>query len=240
MLYSQRVIAHRGASGYAPENTMASFEKALAMGATCVEFDVMLSEDGQPFVIHDTSLRRTTNGKGDVGLSSAAYISSLDAGTWFSEEYSGETVPRFQDLLLWLAQHPTMQANIEIKPYPGQLEQTTDIILSAIKQYWPSTKALPLVSSFEYEALERCISVAPAIPRGFLMHYWDKDWLAKATAIQAYSIHCNHRLLSMARVSAMHEAGHMVLAYTVNKKSIGEKLFAMGVDAVFTNYPDYF
>ena len=111
-----KLIGHRGACAYAPENPIASFNKAQSLGCRFIEFDVMCSQDGEPFVFHDETLKRTSNGKGDLGLSSADYIQSLDAGSWFSKTFAGEKIPHFKEVLQWLIGN-NMQANIEIKPY---------------------------------------------------------------------------------------------------------------------------
>ncbi|RUR12045.1 glycerophosphodiester phosphodiesterase [Legionella sp. km772] len=237
MLVVDKIIGHRGASAYAPENTLAAFDKALAMGCQIIEFDVMCSEDGEPFLIHDDSLKRTTNGKGDVGKVDAAYLQSLDAGSWFSKQYKGEPIPHFKEALKWLAFSP-MQANIEIKPYPGTVEQTTTAVLSALNRYWPADKPLPLLSSFEWDALVLCRSIAPEMPLGLLLHEWDEQWLAKAKQLDCYSIHFNRKILTAERVKEVKEQGYIVCAYTVNRKRLANKLFKWGVDAVFSDYPD--
>ncbi len=233
----ERVIAHRGASAYAPENTMAAFEQAKAMGCNYLEFDVMLSADSEPFVFHDETLKRTTNGRGEIGLVTAEYLQSLDAGRWFARRYREERIPHFRDVLQWL-NLANVQANIEIKPYPGTTEQTTIAVLTHINRYWPSTKPLPLVSSFDRSALTLCRSLAPEMPLGLLLDVWDNDWLAKAKELQCYSVHCDKRSLNTARVRQIKEQGYMLFVYTVNRRRLARKLFAWGVDAVFSDYPD--
>lgn len=237
MLVVNKVIGHRGASGYAPENTIASFNKALSLGCRFIEFDVMCSADGEPFIIHDDSLKRTTNGRGDVGLVEAAYLQSLDAGSWFSRQFKGEHIPHFKDALKWLS-FSDVQANIEIKPYTGAVEQTTVAVLSHIHRYWPQSKSLPLVSSFEWEALVLCRSIAPEMPLGLLLHEWDDQWLQKAKQLDCYSIHFNRKILTAERVRAVKEQGYVVCAYTVNRKRLAKKLYDWGVDAIFSDYPD--
>ena len=237
MLVIEKVIGHRGASAYAPENTIASFDKALSLGCHFIEFDVMCSSDGEPFIIHDDSLKRTTNGKGDVGLVDAAYLQSLDAGSWFSRQYKGEHIPHFKDALKWLS-FSGVQANIEIKPYKGAVEQTTVAVLSHIHRYWPQGKDLPLVSSFEWDALVLCRSIAPEMPLGLLLHEWDNDWLQKAKQLECYSIHFNRKILTAERVKAVKDQGYQVCAYTVNRKRLANKLYDWGVDAIFSDYPD--
>lgn len=216
---------------------MASFNQALSLGCKMIEFDVMCSADGVPFVIHDDKLKRTTNGKGEVGLVDAAYLEGLDAGSWFSKRFKGEHIPRFKEVLNWLATSP-MQANIEIKPYLKATEQTTVAVLSHIHQYWPHDKDLPLVSSFDFEALNLCRSIAPEMPLGLLLHDWDERWHEKAKQLQCYSVHLNRKILNAARVQAIKEQDYKVCAYTVNRRRLAKKLFSWGVDAIFSDYPD--
>lgn len=236
-MFPDKIIGHRGACAYAPENTIASFDKALAMGCRFIEFDVMCSADGEPFVIHDESLKRTTNGKGEVGKVDAAYLQSLDAGSWFSRRFKGEPIPHFKEALKWLS-FSSMQANIEIKPFPGTVEQTATAVLSTINRYWPADKSLPLVSSFEWDALVLCRSLAPEMPLGLLLHEWDEHWLHKAKQLECYSVHLNRKILTAARVKEVKDQGYVVCAYTVNRKHLANKLFQWGVDAVFSDYPD--
>jgi glycerophosphoryl diester phosphodiesterase len=232
-----QLIAHRGASAYAPENTMAAFNQAHQMGARWVEFDVMLSADGLPFVFHDDKLKRTTNGRGEFGKVSADYIRSLDAGSWFSKRFQGERIPSFSTVLQWLCDHQ-MQANIEIKPFPGMVEQTTVAVLAHLNQYWPHDRALPLVSSFELEALTLCRSLSPEIPLGYLLHEWQNDWLKTAQNLQCYAVHLNAAIATPARIDAIKAEGYKVLVYTVNQPRRAQKFLAYGVDAIFTDYPD--
>ncbi|KTD57410.1 glycerophosphodiester phosphodiesterase [Legionella shakespearei] len=237
MFVVDKVIGHRGASAYAPENTLAAFDKAFSLGCRVIEFDVMCTADGEPFIIHDDSLKRTTNGKGEVGQVDAAYLQSLDAGSWFSRQFKGEKIPHFKEALKWLS-FSDMQANIEIKPYPGTVEQTTVAVLSHIHRYWPQGKELPLVSSFELEALLLCRSIAPEMPLGLLLHEWDNNWLQKAKQLECYSVHFNRKILTAERVKEVKAQGYFVCSYTVNRKRLANKLLSWGVDAVFSDYPD--
>ncbi len=237
MLVVERVIAHRGASAYAPENTLAAFDKALALGSRFIEFDVMCSADGVPFIIHDDSLKRTTTGKGEVGKVDAAYLESLDAGSWFSKQFKGQKIPSFKDVLKWLT-FSQVQANIEIKPFPGAEEQTTTAVLSELHRYWPHEKPLPLISSFSWDVLNLCRSIAPEMPLGLLLHHWEDEWLQKAKQLECYSININRRILTEARAKAIKNEGYVLCSYTVNRKRLANKLFSWGVDAVFSDYPD--
>ncbi len=216
---------------------MAAFDKALAMGCQFVEFDVMCNAEGKAYVFHDEKLKRTSDGRGLFSLASSEYLDSLDAGKWFSRRFKGEKIPRFSELLQWLS-FSDVQANIEIKPCEGTTEQTTICILSEINRYWPQKKPLPLVSSFDWQALSLCRSITPEIPMGLLMDEWDEEGLKLAKQLNCISIHLNRRILNEERVTAMKEQGFLVCAYTVNRKRQAKKLFSWGVDAVFSDYPD--
>jgi glycerophosphoryl diester phosphodiesterase len=231
------VIGHRGASAYAPENTIAAFDKALALGCNFIEFDVMLSRDGEPFVFHDEILERTTNGVGGVGLVDASYLDSLDAGRWFSKLFYGEKIPHFKTSLIWLIKN-NMNANIEIKPYPGTSEQTTVAVLDYLNRFWPKDKPLPLLSSFDLTALTRCHEMGPQIPLGLLLDTWDDNWLRKALALTCYSIHINELALDLIRIQEIKSQGYKLYVYTVNCKERAKALLQWGVDAVFSDYPD--
>lgn len=237
LLNHNKLIAHRGASAYAPENTFAAFERALDFGIKAIEFDVMLSSDNQAFVFHDNSLKRTSNGKGKIGLVSGGYLQTLDAGSWFSSRFSGEKIPLFEDVLNWALIHDVF-LNIEIKPYPGTVEQTTITVLSLINQYWPHNKPLPLVSCFEKDALSLCRTISPEQPLGYLIDDWDLSCLEQAKALNCYSIHINYQVLTKKRIDQIKEAGFHLLAYTVNKQGMARKLLDCGVDAIFSDYPD--
>ncbi|WP_419418764.1 glycerophosphodiester phosphodiesterase [Legionella sp. D16C41] len=237
MAKSYTVIGHRGASAYAPENTFAAFNKALALGCHFIEFDVMLSSDNEPFIIHDEVLERTTNGQGGVGLVTAAYLKSLDAGLWFSKQFHHEGIPHFRDVLIWLYEND-VHANIEIKPYPGTSEQTATVILDYLKRFWPQNKSLPLVSSFDFSVLTICCNKAPHIPLGLLLDAWDDQWLDKAQALNCFSIHINELSLTKERVQTIKENSYQLYVYTVNGKERAKELLHWGVDAVFSDYPD--
>ena len=233
----ERLIGHRGAAAYAPENTMVSFDKACALGCHFVEFDVMLSADGQAFVFHDETLKRTTNGRGEFGLVTAEYLRSLDAGGWFAKKFRGEKIPSLLDTIQWLTASG-VHANIEIKPYPGTTEQTVIAVLTHINRYWPQDKKLPLISSFDLDALTLCRSISPEIPLGLLLDTWQDNWLQLVRDLHCFSVHLSRRAVTEKRVIAIKQQGYVVYVYTVNRKRQANKLLNWGVDAVFSDYPD--
>lgn len=238
-MFEKKYIAHRGASAYAPENTMAAFEKAVKMGATWIEMDVMLSHDGEPFVFHDDQLERTTNGRGAFGEVDSTYIKTLDAGGWFSDNFEHEPVPTLKTVLTWIASCD-VNVNIEIKPFPGFSQETTMATLQAIHRYWPSYEDRVLISSFNVEALRLCRQFEPEMKMGLLLNKWQDDSLACAKELGCVSVHLNKKIALPARIRALIEAGFKVCVFTVNRRREAVKFLAMGVDAVFTNYPDIF
>lgn len=231
------LIAHRGASAYAPENTLTAFNKAYHLGCDWIEVDVTLSADGEPFIFHDERLNRTSNGKGKIWKASAETLKNLDAGLWFAPQFKGEKIPHLLDLIHFLAS-TSMQVNLELKPYVGQGAHTALVVLDYLRQYWPSSKPLPLLSSFDKEALETCHAQAFEFPRGLLCHRWKKVILAEAKALSCASIHLNKNILNPARIEAIKSAGYPLFAYTVNDKKEAEYLFQQGVDAIFSDYAD--
>jgi len=232
-----RLIGHRGACAYAPENTIASFEKARDLGCHVIVFDVMLSVEGEAFVFHDETLKRTTNGYGEFGLATTDYLQTLDAGSWFSENFRAEKIPTLRDTLDWLVAS-NMQANIEIKPFPGTTAKTATAVLSHLNRFWPSDRPLPLLSSFDMDALTLCRSIVPEMPIGLLYHEWKTNWLKSARDLNPVSVHLNRRVISKARVQEIKQHGYKVCAYTVNRKNHANKLFNWGVDTIFSDYPD--
>ncbi len=237
MFSKNQVIAHRGASGYAPENTLSAFKKAKALGCHFIEFDVILSADGEAFVFHDETLNRTTNARGQFRLATAEHLQSLDAGKWFSRHFSGEKIPALREVLEWMADSD-MQANIEIKPYPGFAEPTTITVLTLINRYWPQGKDLPLVSSFDQKALALCQRLSPEMPLALLLHEWQHNWLQRAQDLDCFSVHLSLRAARQARIREIKQHGYVVCVYTVNRKRLAIKLFEWGVDAIFSDYPD--
>jgi len=232
-----RLIAHRGACGHAPENTLAAMQKAKDLGASWVEFDVRLSGDGQVIVIHDTNVRRTTDGQGEVASLSYAEIRELDAGSWFSPAFAGEHIPQLSEVLSCL-QTLGLVPNIEIKPYPGQDEETAIAVLQVLDEYWPKHAPPPLISSFSLCSLRKVREINPDIPVGFVLDKWQADWQVTADSLDCVSVHLSVKSVNIERVREVKSTGRLVLVYMVNTAAKAKKLFDMGVDGVFSDFPD--
>lgn len=231
------LIAHRGAAPYAPENTFAAFEKARELGARSIEFDVMMSADGELFVFHDTTFKRTSNGRGQFGDSSSDYIATLDAGSWFSQRFHEEKIPTLKEALRWFARH-SMHANIELKPLPGRTDDTTTAVLSCINQCWSDDAPPPLVSSFDEQALLLCSRLSPELPLGLLLLGWKKDWLSKLQHVNGVSVHLPKHVVNQERIQAIKDEGYAVCIYTVNSKKWARRFWEWGADAIISDYPD--
>ncbi|MFT4727457.1 MAG: glycerophosphoryl diester phosphodiesterase [Granulosicoccus sp.] len=228
------VIAHRGASGDAPENTNAALTLAADHGATCVEIDVSISSDRIPFVHHDDTLDRCTNGSGLLSEQSAESLDLLDASKGMNN-FAGEPLPRLSSVIDLLIQR-SIGLNLEIKPQKGLELETVDAICNMIESDWPSD--LPLVfSSFSRLSLELAKKRLPDIARGLLVDALPEDWQALIDLYECRNIHCDGTTLSADQARVLADAGLGVYCYTVNDPDAAKRLLASGVHGVFTDYP---
>lgn len=231
-----KVIGHRGAAGHAPENTLASLRKAAALGAAYVEIDATLTRDGEVVILHDPELGRTTNGQGPVLLHSLAELKSLDAGGWFSEKFEGERVPTLREAAA-LLKDLGLGLNLEIKPTIGWQIPTAQKIAAELVDYWPDDVPL-LISSFVPETLQEVRKSLPDVPLGYLTAAIPPDWQARMEEYDAATLNCAWPFVTKELAAEVHAAGYRLLAYTVNDPAVAARLFADGVDALFSDYPD--
>jgi glycerophosphoryl diester phosphodiesterase len=231
-----RVIAHRCGGALAPENTLAGLRIATTLGIRAVEFDVMLSADGSPWLIHDELLERTTNGGGKVCDTPDSILRTLDAGCYRHPAFSGEPLPTFEAAAA-LCRELGLMTNVEIKPAEGFEALTGEVVASRILEWWQGG-SLPLVSSFSEAALAAARRVAPQLPLGCL---WDRppvDWRERLNALGAYSLHCAAEALDDSVLADAQANGTPVLCYTVNERWLAESLFRRGVTSVFSDRLD--
>ncbi len=243
-----KVMGHRGAKALAPENTLSSMKAAAAAGAAWVEFDVMLTGDGEPVLFHDETLQRTTGVKGDMAKTPLAVVRGLDATRHFTQKYSRRAGKRFQGqpdcrvptleetvaCLLDLGLTP----NVEIKPTRGLASETAEVALTRMMKIWPDDRPPPLVSSFEREALAAARRVAPQWPRGLLAEDFPADWRQAMADLACASLHMYWRRTRGADVAAVKAAGYAFAVYTVNGVRAGRRLLDKGVDCLITDRPD--
>jgi len=219
-------FAHRGASGYEPENTLSAVEKAIALGADWIEIDVYIVEK-ELVVFHDQRLERTTNGTGLIMEQSLEYIRSLDAG-------NGQRIPTLQEVLNLVNRRAGI--NIELKG-PGTADKTVSLIQGNIRsEKWAYEKFL--ISSFNHHELARVKYVEPFIKTGALVVGIPIGYARFAQELGAYSVHCNLDFINEAFVQDAHARSLKVFVFTVNNQDDLARMKALGVDGVFTNYPE--
>ncbi|MFC0138915.1 glycerophosphodiester phosphodiesterase [Erwinia mallotivora] len=230
------IVAHRGGGKLAPENTLAGIDTGAKLGHKMVEFDVKLSLDGEIFLLHDDALDRTSNGWGIAGELPWEKLLQLDAGSWYSNVFSGEPLPLLSQVAARCAGYQ-MMANIEIKPTTGLEAETGRTVALAARQLWQGETA-PLLSSFSFTALDAAMKAAPELPRGMLLHEWHDDWREITEKLACVSVHFNHKILTRARVAEVKAAGLRILVYTVNTPERAQQLLDWGVDAICTDRID--
>ncbi|MFO0291718.1 MAG: glycerophosphodiester phosphodiesterase family protein [Rhodospirillales bacterium] len=238
MLRIPTIIGHRGARTNAPENTLAGLRRAHEEGATWVEFDVKLTRDAIPVLIHDETLERTTDGRGAVREMTLAELGRVDAGcpAVFGDRFRGARIPTLEESLA-LLRDLGMGFNLEVKPCPGLEAETSRAALAVVARVWPAGAAVPVISSFKRAALEAARLAAPDLPRGYLAERLEGDWLGEARALGCATLHPGFRDLTRAQVETAHAAGLPVLAWTVNDPARAVELRGWGVDSLITDVP---
>ncbi len=231
------VIAHRGASALAPENTLAAFEKAAALGIKWIECDVVQAACGEPVIFHDDLLDRTTNGTGPVFTHPYSHLKLLDAGGWFNPAFLNERIPTLKELLHFLATRQ-MNANIEIKALPGQEAEQVKNVMEIMQPYLDSSENTFLFSSFSLEALKCIRQFYPQVLVGLLLHEWLPDWQEICAWLHPVSIHVNDEIITQNTAEIIKAMNKQLFCYTVNHPARAQMLFSWGVDAVFTDVPD--
>lgn len=230
------MIGHRGAAACAPENTLAGLRRAKALDCRWVEFDVRLTADLRPIVLHDERLERTTNGSGRAGALPLAAIRHYDAGGWFAAAFAGEPVPTLEEAVGLLGELG-LGANIELKATPGRARATGAVAADLLARWWPAQLPPPLLSSFLPAALAAARDCAPHIARGMLFRAVPKNWRERALRLGCTTIHADHRRLCPEIVAEIRGLGYPVLAYTVNDAARARELFTWGVTSVFSDVP---
>lgn len=234
------VVAHRGASGYAPENTIASFDKAVTMGADYIEIDVQRSKDGELVVIHDHMVDRTTNGTGHVRDLTIDELKTLDAGSWKGPEFAGERIPTFDEVLD--RYHGRIGILVELKApelYPGIEEEIAATLMEHNLDHSQSEEVI--IQSFHFESMKKMNKLLPNMPIGVLTASLEHTSNEALNVFSNYADYFNpqYGLVSQELVERAHSYGLKVGSWTVRSQEVAESLIAAGVDAIITDYPDY-
>ncbi|PYI56961.1 glycerophosphodiester phosphodiesterase [Paenibacillus flagellatus] len=227
-----RVVGHRGAAGDAPENTLASFALAVKQGADAIELDVHPSKDGRLVVCHDTTVNRTTNGKGEIGQMTVEQLKKLDAGSWGGKAFAGERLPLLEDVFDLVP--PRMEVNVEIKSDSPALR---DALIGMLRERELFGRVF--VSSFNHECLVRLKRAEPLVKIGLL---YDTKPLRPAEAhgkygVEPYSLHPHHKLVDRSFVEEAERLGLRVYPWTVNDEPRMRALVELGVSGIITDFP---
>ena len=235
-----KVLAHRGGGTLAPENTLAGFRTGLQFGYRAAEFDVMLTRDEVPILMHDPQRGRTLPGTGQIAETDWAQLRELDAGAWHGPSFAGERICTLEQGLdfcigngIWM--------NVEIKPAtPAQAARTGELAAQAVAQRFAEgpAAALPVLSSFSFEALMAAKEAVPSLPRGFLVDTIPADWQARLEQLQAVALHTSHKNLTPQLARQVKDAGYGLFCYTVNDAARAAEIMGWGVDAFCTDRID--
>jgi len=227
------VIAHRGASGYAPENTLAAFERAVQLGAGFIETDIHLTRDARFVAIHDGTLERTTNGSGAVHDFTLAQLRELDAGKWFDREFMDERIPSLEDVLAFSAKNDVV-FYLEVK-YDAAWGMHHALV-AALQN--AQSAARTVVISFDPRTLLAVHNLDPTLMLGLLVENEKPDPAKIALEVGARQLCAAASLVNHAFVKQIHAAGLLVAAWTINSPDEMRTMMSAGVNGIMTDYPD--
>ena len=230
------VFAHRGACAHAPENTLVSFETALQHGAPAIEFDVKLTSDGEVVVIHDQTLDRTTDGRGDVRKFTLVELKKLDAGGKFDPSFKGEQIPTLREVFESYGSKLLM--NVELTNYATPGDNLVDEVAKLVKKYQMEDRVL--FSSFLPRNLIQARKLCPEVPNGLLTLEGIQGRFLRIPGIfwiPREALHPYFADVTPQLISREHDYGRRVHTWTVNKEDDLRRIYSMGVDAVFTDDP---
>lgn len=231
-----RVFAHRCGGALAPENTLAGLRIAARLGLRAVEFDVMLSADGSPWLIHDETLARTSDGHGRVCELPDEALRAVDVGVRQHPAFAGEPLPTLAAAAR-VCRQLGLQVNVEIKPAAGYEALTGEVVGGRVRALWAGAD-LPLITSFSETALAAARAAAPELPLGALHEAVPTDWLARLNEFGALTLHCDVAFVDDDLLAEARANGIPVLCYTVNCPQVAASLFQRGVAAVFSDRID--
>ncbi|MEI3612937.1 glycerophosphodiester phosphodiesterase [Pseudogracilibacillus sp. SO30301A] len=230
------IIAHRGASTYAPENTLAAFQKALDQGADGIELDVRLTKDNVPVICHDATVNRTSNGKGFIHNMTLNQLKKLDFGSTFSKKFKGETIPTLDETLSLIGDKP-ITIHIELKNGPVIPKDLERKVLDLVYRHGVEHKVV--YSSFDHVSLQRLTNIDPNAKIGLLFHINLINLFdyIQNTGLHIYSIHPNHFYVTEEMIDEAHERNIEVNIYTVNNRDQAKIYQGLGIDGLITNDP---
>jgi glycerophosphoryl diester phosphodiesterase len=233
------IFAHRGASGNAPENTMAAFRLAVEQGCEAIELDVQLTKDGEVVICHDHVLNRTTNGSGLLKDYTLSELQQFDAGGWFAETFAGEPIPSLDEFLAFIAK-TNVTVNIELKNLPIAYEEIERKVVELVYKHGMAEKVI--ISSFDHYSLANVAKLDSSLKLGVLFATkLIEPWKYVAQLpFAAYSIHPHYSFVDEGYINECHNRGYKVIAYTVDDTDWYQHYRRLGIDGIFSNYPERF
>ncbi len=232
------IIAHRGSSAVCPENTLAAFHRAIEDGADAIEFDVRLTKDGEVVVIHDSHLRRTTNGTGKVEEHSLADLKRLSAGGWFSRPFEAERIPTLHEVLRFI--NGRVGLNIEIKSNRKERAHSPIVERSLQIIHNHHAEKYVLISSFHHHYIKQVKNLRPEIATGALIYplqHIGRTAISIVKKLNAEYLFFGGASLRKTTVTKAHADNILVGEYTVNTRRRLRRAYRYNVDAVFTDDP---
>ena len=222
-------VGHRGAPSYAPENTVASFEEAIRLGARAVEFDLRLTADGVPVVLHDETLDRTTNGHGEVRQWEWNDLLRVDAGSWMHYRFAGTRLPSLDEALLAIGPYarPVIELKVEIPPA---------VLLESLRKY--DLEGDAVVISFEPRWLADLRKESRELALGLLAEQWTIELPGIAERAGAEILGLHTEIIGTTQVAAAEAKRLEVWAFTANDVGMVAACAAMGVTGIITDRPD--
>jgi len=227
------VIAHRGASGHAPENTLAAFRRAVALGASFIETDLHLSRDAHFVAIHDDTVNRTTNGQGKVHDLTLVDLRRLDAGSWFGSEFSGERIPTLEEILEFSKKNDVV-FYLELKPagaWGGE-----HALVGALRE--SGEIARTIVISFDAGIIAALRKIEPTLMTGLLFDGQTDQPLERAVEVGARQLAVRGDLVTPALIAEAHKRDLQIVCCTVNQPAHMRLLIESGADGIMSDYPD--
>ena len=233
-----KIIAHRGASGLAPENTIAAMKLAIEYGCDGIETDLQLTKDGKVVVFHDWSVDRTTDGKGEIKDLTFEELSKLDNGSWFSDEFKGERIPTLEELLKVVPEDLVL--NLELKSQAFDSRGLEEKVMEILNK--KNRKENIIISSFSHRSLQKIRDLDKEIKIGILFEGYLiglKEYIGNLN-LDIWSVHPGVSHVDKELVEVIHEMDLLGYVWTVNDKETAERLKESGVDGIITNYPNLF
>lgn len=229
-----KIIAHRGASTLAPENTMPAFELAYQQGAEGIETDVHLTKDTIPVLIHDEHVKRTTNSIGYIKDYTFEQLKQLDAGSWFSPKFAGSEIISLEEFLKWIQDKP-LCLNIELKNNKIDYKNLENIVYDMISHYQLLDRTT--LSTFNPSSVKRLKTFNSKIGIALLTSKRSKNLVSNAKDLGANAIHIKYGLLNQLLVDKCHQEEMAIRVYTINKYKHMIRCFKTGCDGIFTDIP---